>query len=330
MEMETASASASSAPSVKYTTYVIHSKELVDRVKKVEEIQSKFSDVKVVSSVVVDDVTDEMIKFNVEPIKNPAYDLNPRMNKREFSICMNHRAAIEEAIAESPRVSCLFMEDDCMFNDNIIEQLEKELELFEASEFDAMYLNVSGNKSDSELSSIDTTTVIIPVTNAYVIKTTSLTKIYEHMKDIKYAYPKQLAYALMTSESKTCISTKQIIVDGSKYGGFLSFVSDNTILPINPAWTEIYSHIVEKKVREDKYDAHFEKIDNDNVHPAMLFLKGLYAMECQKDYVLAKDCMDKVYNFIKINGYTLDGRHLFMKKYVELFKYLQKLPESSS
>jgi hypothetical protein len=314
-----------------YKTYIIHSKELIDRVKKVEDINAKFSEVTTVSKVVADDVTDEMIKITPEPISNPVYDANPRMNKREFSICMNHIAAIEQAISDESDISSrLFMEDDCMFNDDIDEQLKKELDLFESSEFDAMYLNVAGNKSDNELVAIDTSSTVIPVCNAYVIKKSSLSKIHDKIKEIKYTYPKQLSYALMTSESKTCISTKQIMVDGSKYGGFLSFVSDNTILPINPLWTEIYSHTVEKKTVDPKYDAHFEKMDNTNVHPAMLFLKGLYAMECQKNYVLAKECMDKVYNFIKINGYTLDGRLLFMKKYVELFKYLQTLPEEGT
>ena len=308
-----------------YKTFVIHSSELSDRDRKVDEIKECFNDVTVVSQFKASDITDDALRsIKIEATNNPVYDTNiTRMTKPEYSICMNHITAIEEAIKTGFEGPFLFLEDDCMYNADVIEKITGDIKLFQDSEYDMMYMNVAGNSSGN-VQAVNLETTIIPVSNAYMLKSGALKDIVDVLKQqIKYSYPRLLAYAGMMSKKKACISTDQHIIDGSKYGAFLSLVSDNSILPINPTWSKVYAYINQNP---GKRDAEIEKsldMVPENSHPAMHILKGMYLSVCKGEHKAAKDVYDGVNSSFQKKNITMNGSTLFMKKYAELFKHLQ-------
>lgn len=308
-----------------YKTFIIHSSDLSDREKKVEELKQFFNDTSVVSKYTTNDVTDaNLAAIKIEPVNKPAYDTGViRMTKPEYSICLNHIAAFEEAIASGYTGPVLFIEDDCMFNGNVIEKITGDIELFLESDYDLMYMNVGGNNT-GKLAAVDLETTIIPVSNAYMIKSSALEKILKFLKQqIKYTFPRLLAYAAMMAECKACICTDQHIIDGSKYGAFLSIVSDNSILPINPMWSQIYNYISKNPGKcNPEIEKHLDDL-SANSHPAMFILKGMYASECKGEHQAAKKIYEDVNSSFIQKGITMNGSRMFMKKYAELYKNLQ-------
>ena len=308
-----------------YKTFVIHSSDLSDRDKKVDEIKECFNDVVVVSQFKASDVTDDALRsIKIEATNNPNYDTNiTRMTKPEYSICMNHIAAIEEAIKTGFEGPFLFLEDDCMYNSDIIEKITPDIKQFQDSDFDIMYMNVAGNNTDV-IQSINLETTIIPVSNAYMLKSSALKDILVFLKqEIKYSYPRLLAYAGMMSKKKACLSTDQHIIDGSKYGAFLSLVSDNSILPINPTWSKIYAYINQNPDKRDMGIEENLSMVPENSHPAMQILKGMYLSVCKGEHEAAKEVYDNVNKSFQEKNITMNGSTLFMKKYAELFQHLQ-------
>lgn len=310
-------------------TFIIHSPFLSDRNLNVDMLKSTFKNNAVSSNVSPDDITDEKlasIKYDKTGI--PRYDasLSP-LNKYHVSSAMNHIEAIRMAIDSKDSTDmCLFLEDDTLFDGNTyLTLLTESLKNFKESNFEIMFLNIQLNKDITTIQSINMDETIIPLTNAYVVKSSALEKLYNGVREFRYKFNVQLSFAIFTNKIQACVSPNYIFVDGSKFGTFYSYMDDNTILLLNPEWNGMYSALMRgtpENINVPLIEQKINELSNQN-HPAVLHLHALLHMKYKQDYQMAKQYFEKAYDILVKNKFTVNGSVQLMKNYTSIFKYLQ-------
>jgi len=314
-----------------YKTYIIHSPDLNDREKNVENIKGVFNG-EVIDKYSHKNVTDEMMNSIVYEKKGNKYDsmLSP-LNKYQVSNISNHIEAFRKAVESKDKYEYfLFLEDDCLFDiSSILKNLSEYIKIFKETPFEVFFLNLKTNNQSKTptVQGINTDELIIPLTNAYIVRSSVVEKIYKEIQTIRYKYNVQLSYAILTSKVMSAITTECLFIDGSKFGPFLTYIEDNTTMPLNPEWMAMFNALYKGKEGQIDVKAIENKLESFTFknHPATLHLLALLHMKFKKNYALAKKYYDESYKMLVDNNFVVNGSTQMMKTYTEIFKHFQDI-----
>lgn len=144
---------------------------------------------------------------------------------------------------------------------------------------------------------------------------------------IKFSTNIQFSYIVDTKRDtiKSASTWPDYLIDGSKYGVYLSVLETNNKLILNNTYNALFRKIlVEPEIDSAGVDKLFDEMQFKN-NPDVNYLKGLYEYK-KKDYKKAKEIFDDVYKVYDTNQNMLNNESEFLYNYINVHRHLQTIP----
>jgi hypothetical protein len=273
---------------------------------------------KVQKLVNLDPLTDEKTaKFSqhIRPLTLPA-----------VSNLLKHYRALTK-IASSPASAdhaYLVLEDDVCFDGAVRANLEKLL-VSDHARADILFCGFPHTiPSEEPIVPLDGVFDILPGCDAYIIKPSTARILASKMVPFKFGCNLQFSYMAASLGLNLYMCKPNIFIEGSKLGICTSTIQVNNALMYNQAYVEMLrivqkpSFAIEDKERMEK----LYELSKFPQHPDMLYIRGVYFLKDGK-FHQAKEVFDKAYESYLANGVELSKNSLFLKRYIEVFKYVQ-------
>jgi hypothetical protein len=274
---------------------------------------------------------------NLEPIKDEklAKRFGPLMRPMTLpgvSNVLKHYRALTKIAAQTadpnPNHAHLILEDDVCFDGNIRTNLENALRHpqrpADADILFCGYPHTIPQREKEPFIAIDGVFEVLPGCDSYIVSPAVAKRLLTDFVPFKFVYNVQLSYLIAKHGLKAYMCRPNLFVEGSKLGIYTSAIQMNNILAYNQAYVEMLQ-IVQKPafVAEDKekMDALYAACKFPN-HPDMLYIRGVFYMKDGK-YHQAKEVFDKAYEEYMKGGLKLDKTSLFLKRYIDVFKFVQ-------
>jgi GR25 family glycosyltransferase involved in LPS biosynthesis len=317
---------------------IIHSKHLIQRKEILDKFLLKLGDINdvIINTKYIESYSISELKSQYDQInKDINYDkLNDDQNINnedinmfnnliqpisinEISRYMKHIVALKQIVDDNSsndfKKYYLVIEDDIVFHNETINLLENFLKENEPNEYDFVFTglpkieNINKNfKHNVDNNNVLNMYKIIPAADSYFINKETASKILEKLTPIKWRFNIQLSYILHSN--KKCINpllTKNIFIEGSKSGAYLSSIYPNNNFLYNKEYSEAinmlnisnYDSLSESDI--NKLENTISQMNQD--HPETQHILGVLSFT-KKNYKEARD-----YFMNALEGYTINN-----------------------
>lgn len=250
------------------------------------------------------------------------------MHINQLSNAMKHKKALE-LISDNVDVDfSIVLEDDVIFNDNIIDSLYSLL-LNIPETYDIMFLGLPSSKDAEGTYHQKLLDVfkVLPCCESYIVSKKTSTILNETYLPIKFSNNIHMSYLISKLNLEAYLSIPNVFIDGSKLGLYFSSLEVNNRLIFNQDYV-ILSRLLEKE--ESFTSNQRQEIDNafKNVklktNPEFYYLKALY--EAKKgNYDFAEAIFNYTYELFENNGAVLNNQSLFLRDFMRVFKHQQSV-----
>jgi hypothetical protein len=316
--------------------FIIHSKMLEIRVQHIEKLTKLFSSANVTfefiekydpSTIVATDVQQ---KINLNKQNNgELYDeLIRNMHINQISNGLKHGDALQKAKEEQDKYKTfLFIEDDVLFGDDIIDKMKEAITLLNnSSDIDILFL---GLPSLSPIEDKNTLKVcptsefyrLFPCCDSYMIKSSNISKIADMFFPIKYITNFHLSYIVSQNNLQSSMIIPNIFLDGSKYGAYLSSVDPNNRMMFNPEFIQLTNMLQNNSSDDKTKEIAFENMKFKN-HPDVMHLNAIYFMT-KGEFKKAATILENILQVSTQNGCIINSDTEFLKTYMRLYKFIQ-------
>lgn len=273
-------------------------------------------------------------------------DVDGELSKEHRSNFSKQRTAIKkiiemgskEQVGDKHYYMCL--EDDCIFLNQFIENLEFVMENLDTELWDILFLCVcqtDGNVEEKILKDTRTNFKSIPSKECYLINVETATKLLPSLEKMHLSYRMQLSdWIEKHPEILSKFSTKRVSIEGSKVGIVPSSVNDNNILLYNKDFITLFNMInnidIDQATKIFELSAHLKSPDIIHLYAVLMFKSGRtheakeLFLEAVDEAVCKNGKLDKgteiLNNAINICGLYQPDRDIYRK---EPSKYVQKM-----
>lgn len=300
----------------------------IENVEKLLAKSQRISfDTEIIQEFNANNLTSEMIKgkFSNNRITDNEHFARKQAlfnNNKHISRNLKHHSALEKISKSSGYDHYLIIEDDVYFeNDTILDDLEFLFtNLTNQTDSDVIFcgIPINAHESQKQLNEIlqinyDSTPMSC---ESYIVKQSAAAKIID--APFQHHMPMHIMYSCFKHSLKCGITNKQILIDGSKYGTFLSTIHDNSILPYN-----LINNDIIKKLNNNEIDIEQLKIQLDfKNHPSSLYILG-NAFIKNEQYIQGNKVFLLAYDILLNNNCDINANNMIMKSLIDSFKYLQ-------
>jgi hypothetical protein len=248
--------------------------------------------------------------------------------KQASNVVKHYNAILEASKSDSDFDYLLVVEDDVMFGDDIASRLATALELFKNDECDILFIGLP-----SLVPLVENTMVIKPVKemfkvlpccDSYVVKRSALERLAGSFAPIRFSTNIQLSYMIETNDFKVGMTLPNLMLDGSKFGLYLSTLESSNRLFLNPEYNQLNAIVRKESYEPSDVSAIENMLDTIKFknHPDIQFLNGLFEIK-RGDFKKAKVIMETVHAVYNQNQCIINNESEFLKVYMGMFKHLQ-------
>lgn len=314
--------------------FVIHVQSLTHRKVTCEKLRSMIENLsgthfEYITNNDPTEIKNENIRkfLNYEPFKEE--DLKPfngflrNLHLNHLSNALKHMEALEKA-ASSNKPS-LIIEDDMIFNDNIVESIKSILKNH-PKDADVVFLGLPSIKETTSVyQNVRETFPILPCCDSYIIMPSAARKLFDALLPIKFSTNVQLSYLFKKLDMNVVSIVPNVFVDGSKFGLYYSTLEVNNRLIFNSEYVTLAKliHETESFSEEDitKINNLFMNIKL-KTNPEFYHLKALFETKIgNAEY--AKYIFQYALSLYENNGCIINSQSQFLKDYMRVYKHLQ-------
>lgn len=331
--------------------YIVHYTKLKKREEHMDKFVNILKDVVtelpiVCNFVIIRDSDPENIKdinklANMSLIENPTEKdkvfngMLKQLTPNNISNSMKHLKALE-TISEYTNNNeiHLVIEDDILYSKEQITNFCKNIKNIHTNyDYDMMFLGLphANIKTDDSKFFICSTSTnqkenlhMFPCCDSYIIRPDCARTICKHFLPIKFETNIHLSYIVSTNFINAQKCFPNFVADGSKLGMFSSTINPNNILIHNNNYKIAYNILNQEFLTpndEITLNTIFNKEDSMKI-PDFQYLIGIYKMK-QKNYDVAEKIFGEVYTKYKENLVPMNNNSLFLKNYMNIYKFLQ-------
>ena len=274
---------------------------------------------------------DEVRQYvNYEQIKDEPLNifnsLLKNLHVNHLSNSLKHRRAIQYAAEAADDEISLILEDDVVFNDNILDALKSTIE-HKPEGCDLYFLGLpSSRDADSKYQKTEEVFKVLPACDSYIITKEAAKTMYEDFAPIKYSNNIQLSYLMMKNNMSSYLAIPNIFIDGSKLGLYFSSLEVNNRLIFNQDYINLSKLVNEQHNYTDDQKKQINQLFIDvklKTNPEFYYLKAIYELK-SGNHIFAKAIFDYAYDLYESNGTILNNQSTFLRDYMRVFKHLQK------
>lgn len=316
--------------------FIIHSPSLDIRKQHIKKFVDILDSVKIdyeyVESYEPNKITQQDVQQKVDLSKKNTGELFDELVRNlhvnQISNALKHCEAINLANKVQDKYeNFLFVEDDILFGDDMIEKLREALTLYRNDTNDILFLglpSLAPIEHKNQIQIIPTTQFykLFPCCESYLIKAATISKIAPLVYPIKYVTNFQLSYIATTNNLQTTMVVPNIFLDGSKYGAFLSSIDPNNKMLFNPEFIKL-ANLVQSNASSQVIESTFDSIKFRN-HPDVMHLQAIYLMS-KGDYAKAETILENILQLTTQNGCIINNETEFLLTYMRLHKFTQDL-----
>lgn len=333
----------------KIQAYVVHIPFLDMRKQSYEALMSKLESGlqgshtftwNTVSKYGPDAITQELIAkyVSLEQTGVPQFDMHLKsMHVRHISNTLNHYEALREGSTLSDDVDYIMVvEDDVLSSEHICERLQSMLTDFDTMDDPILFLGMptSSSSGSADTKAVGTNNYQVctsvfdsfPTCDSYIVKRSFLNQLVQNFLPIRFKSNTQLAYVIKhVCKSSAVSAIPNVMVDGSKYGVFVSTLDTNNRLFMNPLYNRCAQTMFAGPREDDDVAKCFANLGfQDN--PDVKYLFALHELQ-RKRYPEAKKLMDECFEAYQNNYALLNSESEFMYNYMNIFKHFQQSNE---
>lgn len=313
--------------------FVIHSKHLTQRKQVLESLFIKLNELKdtIVNVKYIDQFDIDTIQNNAESIQAMTnYDkleeneeneifnnLLSSLSFAELSRLLKHKVALErinEAGSSSNDVKQFFLvlEDDIIFHNETIPLLQDYLDNNDPEDSGVVFTGLPRvhdvkENNETELNNVNLFEMykVIPSIDSYFVDKNTASELLKHLNIFKWRSNVQMSYILSRNTNIKSSLTKNIFIEGSKSGAYLSSIYPNNHFLYNKEYSEVINMLGSTNfdnIEDDK----LEKIEtlisqmNQN-HPETHHILGVLSF-MKKQFTEARD-----YFMTSLEGYVANN-----------------------
>ena len=277
-------------------------------------------------------ITQGDIQTKVQLTKNNTGDifdeLVRNMHVNQLSNTLKHGCALEKAKDNKDKYAYfLFVEDDILFGDDVMQKLAEVTVAFQNSDSDILFLGLPSlspieNKDIVKICPTTTFYKLFPCCDSYMIKSSNIEKIVGGFYPIKFVNNFQLSYVVSKNNFNTSMSLPNIFLDGSKYGAFLSSVDSNNRMMFNPEFIQLTNLLQSEKHDDKTIESAFDTIKFKN-HPDVMHLNAIYLIT-RGEFKKASTLLDNILQISTQNNCIVNSETEFLKTYMRLYRFIQE------
>jgi hypothetical protein len=165
---------------------------------------------------------------------------------------------------------------------------------------------------------------VLPFCDSYLVSHSSCKAMLPHYTPIKFVNNIQIAYVCDKLGLTTLHCLPNMFIDGSKYGMFLSKLSNNNPLIFNADFTSMRS-IVSKESLDSNDVSNVDKLLARTPlknNPDFMHLECMYHTK-RKDFAKARQRFEEAFNIYMSNGCVLGNDSIFLRDFIRVHKHLQ-------
>lgn len=251
------------------------------------------------------------------------------LHVNHLSNALKHRRAIQ-LVAETTDedVVSMILEDDIVFNDNIVDTLSSTI-ANRPTDYDMIFLGLPSSKTadGNAYQKLQDVFKFLPSCESYLITKAAAVKLFEHYTPLKFTNNIQLSYLIALQGLTAYLGIPNIFIDGSKLGLYYSSLEVNNRLIFNQEYVNLSKVILENNdfTDEQKQNINQQFLDVKlKTNPEFYYLKALYEQKIG-NYVFAKGIFDYTHDLYEQNGTILNNQSTFLRDYMKIFKHLQSV-----
>lgn len=260
---------------------------------------------------------DELKHFN-SSLKN--------LHVNHLSNSLKHRKAIEFCTKSGDDELNIVLEDDIIFNDNVVEALYQVIDNL-PTEWDIMFLGLPSSKGSEtkKYQKLEEVFPLLPCCDSYMFKTANAKKLFESYAPIKFTNNIQLSFLMTKLNMAAYLAIPNTFIDGSKLGLYFSSLEANNRLIFNQDYIQLANKINAKNAFTDEEKAQIHQAFQEvklKTNPEFYYLKAVYESKIG-NHVFAKAIFDYTFDLYEHNGTMLNNQSTFLRDYLKIFKHLQ-------
>jgi GR25 family glycosyltransferase involved in LPS biosynthesis len=280
------------------------------------------------------EITQEEVRtfVNYEQIKEEEFKhFNASLKNlhvNHLSNSLKHRKAIELSAASGDDEFNIILEDDIVFNDNVVDALYQVITTL-PDEWDIMFLGLPSSKGSEgkKYQKLEEVFPMLPCCDSYMFRNTTAKKLLESFAPIKFTNNIQLSYLMAKLALRAHLAIPNTFIDGSKLGLYFSSLEANNRLIFNQDYINLANQINEKTqfTDEEKKQIHqsFQQVKL-KTNPEFYYLKAVYENKVG-NHVFAKAIFDYTFDLYENNGTMMNNQSTFLRDYLRVFKHLQEV-----
>ena len=324
----------------KLNIYIIHSKDLAIRENSIRNLSTKLKTGKY-KNIKVEDIyviasndpreiqiqtIQQIIDYSTvdEPHLAMFNQFLKNLHINQLSNTLKHVDALHK-ITETPNKDLhLVLEDDMLFADDVCQTLDDIVAKYDNQPIVFLGLPTNTTSRDIDIQPTAENFQIVPIVDSFLINYETAKIIKENFFPIRYSTIVQFNYLLKKLNIAAYQTTRNIFVNGSKYGMFVSSLNPNNALIFNKDYVTVLE-ILNKEVISDADKHIIEKLRKEspiNKSPDFLYLIARYLTK-EARYKEAEETYKEAYAVLLANNGILNHESALLKDYIRLFKNLQ-------
>jgi hypothetical protein len=322
--------------------YVIHSSTLKEREQNIDNLKElansqNFFNISFTtvcdheaSSIQMKNIKNLIKLGKLEEGENEFYNqFTKQLSLEVISNNFNHFKALQHISKNNLDDFNLVVEDDIQYSIKIYNQLNSLISKLENNEYDFVFLGQPStnkeNKDDSlSLEAIEQKDLLLTCIESFLISTRCAKSLLTSFFPIRYAQNIQLSYLISKSNLKAFKIFPNICGDGSKMGYFTSSVSANNVQIFNDIYKRVYLLLNDENFNEESIEK-IKTLLSENTHkdnPDFMHLEALLYKKT-KEYNKSAEIFEKTYEKYVENHCVLNNSSIFLRNYIDLYRYLQ-------
>eukprot|EP00873_Tetraselmis_striata_P027003 jgi/Tetstr1/447267/TSEL_034704.t1 len=307
---------------MKIDLYIIVSNQTKVRAPKLDDLQNRLNknhDVRVtfITGNEPEDITPHKIRETVviEKINSQIYDALLRtLGPKHVSNALKHLDALK-AVATDTRSGSypIVLEDDPLTPDTFDADFQT---MFDNLPFgwDMIMLGLPGKTTGFQ--HLHDVYKALPVCNAYMIKQSAASRIANTFLPLRYVTNIHLSYCLDAFGIKPLLYAPQLLIDGSKYGVYVSTLSPTNDLIFNKEFVLAKQQIYEGLHQDALLTIRSSPLRN---HPDFMHLQALCELQVHGKEV-AENTFEKALTVFEENNAITNNESKFLSDYIELYR----------
>lgn len=276
---------------------------------------------------------------------NTIFDqLVSNLHIKQISAALKHYYALQNFLAQDQYDDLLVLEDDVIFSDDIVAQLERVLSAWQTSKNNTDMLllgcptpaQAGADNAGESAYTMDAFKhfSLVPSCDSYLTSKHAARKLLDAFLPIRFARTVHLSYLHTTSDLRIDMTVPNIFVNGSKYGAYVSSIEANNRLFMNQEYNTLFRLAQQEALETGDVQSALAILQNPksiHEHPDFQYLIARVRSKLgpgnnetvQEHLTGIKDLYDKALNMYKMNDAPLGNESEFLLNYIRLHGQIQ-------